>query len=94
LRRLVTDRSAEETTQLQAQRVAVMNATNPKYILRNYLIQGAITKASVKDYSELMNLQEMIKTPYSETLSGELVDKNYDRKAPEWAYNLCMTCSS
>jgi uncharacterized protein YdiU (UPF0061 family) len=83
-----------DLNQLQEQRVAVMNATNPKYILRNYLIQGAIAKATGKDMSEVKNLQEMIKNPFAENLSEELAKKNYDQKAPEWAYNLCMTCSS
>ncbi len=93
LRRLISGFSGDLNL-LQQERVTAMNATNPKYILRNYLIQGAIAKASGKDYSELKNLQEMIKTPFAENLSEQLAKKNYDQKAPEWAYNLCMTCSS
>ena len=93
LRQLVTAFNGD-LNQLQEQRVAIMNATNPKYILRNYLIQGAIAKATGKDMSEVKNLQEMIKNPFAENLSEELAKKNYDQKAPEWAYNLCMTCSS
>lgn len=52
--------------QYKNQRVVVMNANNPKYILRNYLAQQAIEKAEKGDYSEVRRLYQLLKKPYEE----------------------------
>lgn len=72
-----------------------MNAINPKYVLRNYMVQQAIEKAENKsDYSLIFELYELLKHPYSEQKDKE----NWFAKRPDWALNKfgCSTlsCSS
>ena len=45
-----TETSLEELNQ---RRVEVMNATNPKFILRNYIAENAIKEAENGDFSEV-----------------------------------------
>lgn len=75
-------------------RVKRMNQTNPKYILRNYLVQAAIDKAHDGDYSEIEKLLVIMKNPYEEQEQFE----DYAGKRPEWARNKAgcsmLSCSS
>ena len=49
-------------------RKASMNKVNPKFILRNYLMEEAIKEASNKDdYSKVEELLELANDPFSET---------------------------
>lgn len=58
-----------------------MNATNPKYVLRNYMAQLAIDAANDGDYSLITELHELLKKPYDEQPEHE---KWYDLR-PDWA---------
>lgn len=75
-------------------RIERMNRTNPKYILRNYLVQVAIDKANDGDYSEIEKLLKIMKNPYDEQKQFE----HYAVKRPEWARNKAgcsmLSCSS
>ncbi|XP_072097480.1 selenoprotein O1 isoform X2 [Mobula birostris] len=44
---------ADDVDELNTKRVEVMNANNPKFILRNYIAQNAISAAEDGDFSEL-----------------------------------------
>ncbi len=76
------------------QRLTAMNKVNPKYVLRNYLAQQAITAAEQGDYSEIHRLQKILLSPYDEQIEFEL----YAEKRPEWARNQAgcstLSCSS
>ncbi|TQV86541.1 protein adenylyltransferase SelO [Aliikangiella coralliicola] len=62
-------------------RRAIMNAVNPKYVLRNYLTQVAIDKATKGDFSEVEKLLTIMQNPYDEQPEYE----DYNKKRPEWA---------
>jgi serine/tyrosine/threonine adenylyltransferase len=64
-----------------AERKARMNLTNPKYVLRNYLSQQAIDKATAGDFTEVARLLDVMRKPYDEQPEYE----SYFTKRPEWA---------
>lgn len=75
------------------QRMSVMDKANPKYILRNYMTQDAISLAERGDYSEVSRLLRLIKRPYVEQ---EGMDK-YAQASPSWSKvpGVCVnSCSS
>ena len=78
----------------QIQRAAIMRASNPKYVLRNYMAQLAIEKAEKEDLSLLKELATMLKDPYAEAPQYQ----HWYKKRPEWARNKVgcsmLSCSS
>jgi hypothetical protein len=74
-----------------AEREQRMNCINPKYILRNYLAQIAISKAeNERDYSEVDTLLRLLAKPFDKQAELE----NYAAPAPEWARHIEVSCSS
>jgi len=76
---------------MDAERKRRMDQVNPKYILRNYLAQTAISKAEKeRDYSEVDRLLNLLAHPFDEQPEMEC----YAEPAPEWAQHLEVSCSS
>jgi len=73
-----------------AQRRQAMHATNPKYVLRNYLAQIAIEKAQNKDFSQVSKLLGVLERPFDEQPENE----KYAELPPDWASELEVSCSS
>jgi uncharacterized protein YdiU (UPF0061 family) len=71
-------------------RQQTMLSANPKYVLRNYLAQIAISKAQDKDFSEINKLLQILQHPYDEQLEHE----SYAGLPPNWASKLEVSCSS
>jgi uncharacterized protein YdiU (UPF0061 family) len=83
------DRHAKEV--LSADKtVTLMNQSNPKFILRNYMAQEAIDAAEDSDFSQLETLITVITTPFEELKEYQ----NFANKSPAWAKDLEISCSS
>tara|TARA_B110001452_G_scaffold267434_1_gene277277 strand:+ start:710 stop:2071 length:1362 start_codon:yes stop_codon:yes gene_type:complete len=72
-----------------------MRNNNPKYVLRNWMVQLAIDAAEKEDYSICELMFEVLKTPYDE---HEVHESEWYQKRPEWARNRVgcsmLSCSS
>jgi uncharacterized protein YdiU (UPF0061 family) len=102
LRDLFIDRAAFDAWALQYRarlklensqdhsRKLVMDANNPKYVLRNYLAQTAIEHAQNKDFSEVRKLQQILENPFDE----QPQHAQYAELPPDWASGLEVSCSS
>jgi uncharacterized protein YdiU (UPF0061 family) len=71
-------------------RMVHMNRVNPKYVLRNYLVQTAIEKAQQKDFSEIDRLLTLLQNPYSDQPGMDA----YAAPPPNWGKHLSVSCSS
>jgi uncharacterized protein YdiU (UPF0061 family) len=71
-------------------RKKLMNQHNPKFILRNYLLQNTIKKAENGDFSEVKKLQKITKKPFHEQPQNE----PYATFPPASAKEILISCSS
>lgn len=74
----------------QAQRAERMNAVNPKFILRNYLVQRAIERSSVGDHGEIDRLFRLLQCPFDE----QPLHEAYAAEPPPEAREISVSCSS
>lgn len=75
-------------------RSTLMQASNPRYVLRNYMAQLAIDAANKGDYTIIHDLYTMLKQPYT---MQEKYEQWYSRR-PDWARHKVgcsmLSCSS
>jgi uncharacterized protein YdiU (UPF0061 family) len=72
------------------QRVSQMNASNPVYVLRNYLAEQAIRAAAEGDASEINTLLTLLRDPFTPRPGHQA----YEAAPPSWAHRLEVSCSS
>lgn len=73
-----------------AARRRAMDRINPRYVLRNYLAQQAITRAQQGDNGEIDHLLRLLQAPFDEHLGQEA----YAAPPPDWGRRLTISCSS
>jgi len=73
-----------------AWRRKAMQAVNPRYVLRNYLVQQAIEKAEQGDYGEIDRLLTLLSRPFSDQPGMQA----YASEPPDWGRHLEVSCSS
>jgi len=85
----------KEDGKSDAERRELMNKTNPKYVLRNYIAQNAIDAAADGDFSLVNEVLEVMRKPYAE--QPEYEEKYFCRR-PDWARTKvgcsALSCSS
>jgi len=70
----------------QTQRLKTMRKTNPKYVLKNYMLQEAIEKAENSDYTLVNELLKIAQNPYAE-------HKEFERYSNTTKTDTAFTCS-
>ena len=78
----------------ETKRTEDMNQVNPKYIFRNAWAHEVIELVHKEDYTEALELIEVLKRPFDEQPEWEY----YAQKSPEWAFDTpgvsSLSCSS
>merc|ERR1719474_543412 len=77
---------------LNAERVKTMNGVNPKYVLRNYLMQQAIALSKKEDHSMVHDLLKMVESPFVDQPQCDKDD--YTCPVPLEACGFCVSCAS
>ena len=70
----------------------LMQTSNPRYILRNWMAQAAIEKADEGDFEEVRKLLKVLKRPFA--MQKEAEEAGYARPPPRWAKEIRVSCSS
>ena len=84
------DKRLEKELLSEAERHEKMLAVNPKYILKNHMLQEAIQKAQEHDFSMVNELLKVALAPYDEHPELE----HLSRPAPMNSKNIKLSCSS
>jgi len=86
--------SGPESPEAAQKRRERMNASNPAFVLRNYLAQQAIDAAAAGDLEPLQRLMAALRTPYEESPANA----DFMKKRPDWARHKpgcsMLSCSS
>lgn len=87
---ILYDARLAQETRSQPERKKSMLEVNPKYVLKNYMLEDAIRLAKTGDFSMVQTLLHIAQHPYDELEEYE----KYSEDTPEWHKNLGLSCSS
>ncbi len=87
---ILYDERLQQETRTQVERQKAMLATNPKYILKNYMLEKAIQLAERGDFSMVETLLYIAEHPYDELPEYE----HFAGDTPEEHKNIGLSCSS
>ncbi|XP_076470944.1 protein nucleotidyltransferase YdiU-like [Babylonia areolata] len=73
-------------------RQRMMNSSNPRYILRNWVAQLAVDSVERNDFSVVNKLLDIVKNPFTYQQTAE--DMGLAARPPDWASGLKVSCSS
>jgi len=73
-------------------RMEAMQATNPRYVLRNWVAQHAIEQAEGGDHGEVEFLLQLLQRPFTTSKAAE--ERGYAGPPPRGAAGLAVSCSS
>ena len=68
-----------------------MDGVNPSFVLRNWVCQTVISEAQEGRYEGVQEVMALLERPYADLPPG---CRFAGSAAPEWATDLCVTCSS
>ncbi|KAK6291137.1 hypothetical protein J4Q44_G00384720 [Coregonus suidteri] len=72
-KRLVKEcNGTREVCTIEEERIRVMDSTNPRVVLRNYIAQNAIQAAENGDFSEVRRVLKVLENPFSAQPESEL----------------------
>lgn len=83
------DRASREERSTEERQRAMLR-TNPRYVLRNWVAQEAITAAEHGELERVDEIRRLLDNPYDEHTGWE----RYAQAPPEWARDLTVSCSS
>ena len=86
--RLAKEANSDEDTK----RMELMQNSNPRYVLRQWMAQSAILKAEKDDFSEVRLLHKVLSTPFKAQPEAE--SAGYAGPVPGWSKQLVVSCSS
>ncbi|XP_060016689.1 protein adenylyltransferase SelO-like isoform X3 [Lagenorhynchus albirostris] len=69
-----------------------MTTVNPRYVLKNWMVESAVQKAERNDFSEVHLLQQVLRRPFQKHSAAETA--GYSSPTPSWAKDLRVSCSS
>lgn len=73
------------------ERKKLMDSVNPRYVLRNHIMETAIREALEREnYSEIEKVRKIFENPFSE----QPEHRSYAGASPEWAKSLVVSCLS
>lgn len=87
---ILYDARLSRETRTQTERQTEMLKTNPKYVLKNHMLQDAITLAQRGDFSMVETLLHIATHPYDELPEFE----HFAQDTPEEHKNIGLSCSS
>lgn len=73
-------------------RMTRMQATNPRYILRNWMAEESIRSAENGDFSKVHKLLRILRRPFESQAEAE--NAGYALPPPLWSHDLRVSCSS